>query len=75
VQLLGAFDELQHSAEEILRSIPTLNREAIETMHEIIQDAESLALRSREMLENEMGSNWDSKPCRDVSRSLKLNYL
>jgi hypothetical protein len=58
--LLEAFDEMQHSAEEILASIPTLVQEAVTVSEEIMQDAETLATRSRDLLENEISASWDS---------------
>jgi len=52
---------MQHSAEEILASIPALNREAIETMQEIMSDAEALAVRSRDLLESEVAAHWEGE--------------
>jgi hypothetical protein len=52
---------MQHSAEEILASIPALNREAIESMQEIIQDAETLAIRSKDLAESDVAAHWDGE--------------
>jgi hypothetical protein len=59
--LLVAFDEMQHSAEEILASIPLLVQEAITASEEVMQDAGTLATRSRDLLEQEMSTSWDSE--------------
>lgn len=52
---------MQHSAEEILASIPLLVQEAVTASEEVMQDAETLAERSRDLLEQEMRTSWDSE--------------
>lgn len=52
---------MQHSAEEILASIPSLIQDALAASEEIMQDAETLAVRVRDMLGSDMSSSWDSE--------------
>jgi len=52
---------MQHSAEEILASIPSLKHDAIAASEEIIQDAEILTLQTRDLLEDDVGNSWESE--------------